>query len=62
MVLSLVMMKVNRICDAWRERGEPDYIDEILTPFDESLHHVALKRVRVVLTEMHSMINVCHSY
>ncbi|EXS26920.1 ftsK/SpoIIIE family protein [Acinetobacter sp. 742879] len=27
--------EVNRICDAWRERGEPDYIDEILTPFDE---------------------------
>ena len=27
--------EVNRVCDAWRERGEPDYIDEILTPFDE---------------------------
>ncbi|OUY07728.1 DNA translocase FtsK [Acinetobacter populi] len=27
--------EVNRICDAWRERGSPDYIDEILTPFDE---------------------------
>ncbi|TCM67583.1 S-DNA-T family DNA segregation ATPase FtsK/SpoIIIE [Acinetobacter calcoaceticus] len=27
--------EVNRICDAWRERGEPDYVDEILTPFDE---------------------------
>ena len=27
--------EVNRICDAWRERGDPDYIDEILTPFDE---------------------------
>jgi DNA segregation ATPase FtsK/SpoIIIE, S-DNA-T family len=27
--------EVNRICDAWRERGEPNYIDEILTPFDE---------------------------
>lgn len=27
--------EVNRICDAWRERGEPDYVDEILTPYDE---------------------------
>ena len=27
--------EVNRICDAWRERGSPDYIDEILTPYDE---------------------------
>ncbi|KAA8735089.1 DNA translocase FtsK [Acinetobacter qingfengensis] len=27
--------EVNRICDAWRERGSPNYIDEILTPFDE---------------------------
>ncbi|MEB6564552.1 MAG: DNA translocase FtsK [Gammaproteobacteria bacterium] len=27
--------EVNRICDAWRERGDPDYVDEILTPFDE---------------------------
>ena len=27
--------EVNRICDAWRERGDPDYIDEILTPYDE---------------------------
>lgn len=27
--------EVNRICDAWRERGEPNYVDEILTPFDE---------------------------
>lgn len=26
---------MNRICDAWRERGEPNYVDEILTPFDE---------------------------
>ena len=27
--------EVNRICDAWRERGVPNYVDEILTPFDE---------------------------
>lgn len=27
--------EVNRICDAWRERGSPNYIDEILTPYDE---------------------------
>ena len=27
--------EVNRICDAWRERGDPNYVDEILTPFDE---------------------------
>ena len=27
--------EVNRICDAWRERGSPNYVDEILTPFDE---------------------------
>jgi len=27
--------EVNNICDAWRERGEPDYVDEILTPYDE---------------------------
>lgn len=27
--------EVNRICDAWRERGEPNYVDEILTPYDE---------------------------
>ncbi|OTG87185.1 DNA translocase FtsK [Acinetobacter sp. ANC 4558] len=27
--------EVNRICDAWRERGDPNYIDEILTPYDE---------------------------
>lgn len=27
--------EVNRICDAWRERASPDYIDEILTPYDE---------------------------
>lgn len=27
--------EVNRICDAWRERGSPDYVDDILTPFDE---------------------------
>jgi S-DNA-T family DNA segregation ATPase FtsK/SpoIIIE len=27
--------EVNRICDAWRERGSPDYVDDILTPFDD---------------------------
>ena len=27
--------EVNRICDAWRERGSPNYVDEILTPYDE---------------------------
>ena len=27
--------EVNRVCDAWRERGEPNYVDEILTPYDE---------------------------
>lgn len=27
--------EVNRICDAWRERGSPDYVDEILDAFDE---------------------------
>ncbi|ANF81198.1 cell division protein FstK [Acinetobacter sp. NCu2D-2] len=27
--------EVNRVCDAWRERGSPNYVDEILTPFDE---------------------------
>jgi S-DNA-T family DNA segregation ATPase FtsK/SpoIIIE len=27
--------EVNRICDAWRERGSPDYIDDILDAFDE---------------------------
>lgn len=27
--------EVNRICDAWRERGSPDYVDDILNPFDE---------------------------
>ena len=27
--------EVNRICDAWRERGFPNYVDEILTPYDE---------------------------
>lgn len=27
--------EVNRVCDAWRERGSPNYIDEILTPYDE---------------------------
>lgn len=27
--------EVNRICDAWRERGSPDYVDDILTPYDE---------------------------
>ena len=27
--------EVNRICDAWRERGHPNYVDEILTPYDE---------------------------
>ena len=27
--------EVNRICDAWRERGDPNYVDEILTPYDE---------------------------
>jgi S-DNA-T family DNA segregation ATPase FtsK/SpoIIIE len=27
--------EVNNICDAWRERGEPNYVDEILTPYDE---------------------------
>ncbi len=27
--------EVNRICDAWRERASPNYVDEILTPFDE---------------------------
>ncbi len=27
--------EVNSICDAWRERGEPNYVDEILTPYDE---------------------------
>ncbi len=26
--------EVNRVCDAWRERGYPQYVDEILTPFD----------------------------
>ncbi|WP_410211770.1 DNA translocase FtsK 4TM domain-containing protein [Aquirhabdus sp.] len=27
--------EVNRICDAWRERGSPDYVDDILNAFDE---------------------------
>lgn len=27
--------EVNRITDAWRERGSPDYVDDILTPYDE---------------------------
>jgi S-DNA-T family DNA segregation ATPase FtsK/SpoIIIE len=27
--------EVNRICDAWRERGSPDYVDDILNGFDE---------------------------
>ena len=27
--------EVNRICDAWRERGSPNYVDEILMPYDE---------------------------
>lgn len=27
--------EVNRICDAWRERASPNYVDEILTPYDE---------------------------
>lgn len=27
--------EVNRVCDAWRERGSPNYVDEILTPYDE---------------------------
>lgn len=27
--------EVNRICDAWRERGSPDYVDEILDAFDD---------------------------
>ncbi len=27
--------EVNRVCDAWRERGSPNYVDDILTPFDE---------------------------
>lgn len=27
--------EVNRVCDAWRERGSPDYVDDILTPYDE---------------------------
>lgn len=27
--------EVNRICDAWRERAAPNYVDEILTPYDE---------------------------
>jgi DNA segregation ATPase FtsK/SpoIIIE, S-DNA-T family len=27
--------EVNRICDAWRERGSPDYVDDILNAYDE---------------------------
>lgn len=27
--------EVNNICDAWRERASPNYVDEILTPYDE---------------------------
>ena len=27
--------EVNSICDAWRERAAPNYVDEILTPYDE---------------------------
>ena len=27
--------EVNRICDAWRERGSPDYVDDILSGFDD---------------------------
>ncbi len=27
--------EVNSICDAWRERGAPNYVAEILTPYDE---------------------------
>lgn len=27
--------EVNNICDAWRERAAPNYVDEILTPYDE---------------------------
>lgn len=27
--------EVNRICDAWRERGSPDYVEDILNAFDE---------------------------
>ena len=29
--------EVNRVCDAWRERGAPNYVDEILTPYDEEV-------------------------
>ena len=27
--------EVNRVCDAWRERGSPDYVDDILNAYDE---------------------------
>lgn len=27
--------EVNNVCDAWRERAAPNYVDEILTPYDE---------------------------
>ena len=27
--------EVNRVCDAWRERGSPDYVEDILNAFDE---------------------------
>jgi S-DNA-T family DNA segregation ATPase FtsK/SpoIIIE len=27
--------EVNRICDAWRERGSPDYVEDILNAYDE---------------------------
>jgi S-DNA-T family DNA segregation ATPase FtsK/SpoIIIE len=41
--------EVNRICDAWRERGDPDYVDEILTPYDEEPLHVVLKTAEKVV-------------
>ena len=28
--------EVNRVCDAWRARGAPDYVDEVLDAFDEN--------------------------
>ena len=55
--------EVNRICDAWRERGAPNYVDEILTPFDEEPSARGFEDGgEGDLIEICSMINASHLF
>ena len=50
--------EVNRICDAWRERGSPDYVDDILNAYDEDAPSkvAAMNPLMVIQSAIRSMM------